>query len=232
MNPLSWATTEAFTLLGQHVTWAELFGNAFALSALWLAVARSIWVWPVQLAGNVLLFAVLVNASLGGNAARQVMFAVLSVYGWWRWSRRSRDGAGADRAAGGVQVRYATGRERWLLLAAMLVGTAVMAGVLHVTDSSWSPLPDAYIFVGSAVATYAQGRGLVEFWWIWIAVDLVGVPLAAASGLLVFAAVYAVFFVSCLVGIRDWHRRARAGRPAVALAVGPADAITEGGERR
>ena len=47
---------------------------------------------------------------------------------------------------------------------------------------SWNPWPDAYIFVGTIVAMYAQARGMVEFWFAWLLVDLVGVPLTFANG--------------------------------------------------
>ncbi|MFD0891195.1 nicotinamide mononucleotide transporter, partial [Streptosporangium algeriense] len=68
---------------------------------------------------------------------------------------------------------------------------------------------DAYIFVGSAVATWAQGRALVDFWIIWVAVDLVGVPLAFSSGLVVSGAVYGVFFVLVLIGFFNWLKEYR-----------------------
>jgi nicotinamide mononucleotide transporter len=59
------------------------------------------------------------------------------------------------------------------------------------------------------VATYAQGRALIDFWWIWMAVDVVGVPLLFSSGLVVSGLVYGVFFVLVVIGFRDWLRRYR-----------------------
>jgi nicotinamide mononucleotide transporter len=50
---------------------------------------------------------------------------------------------------------------------------------------------------------------MIDFWWIWIAVDIVGVPLAFTSGLVVSGLVYGVFFVLVLIGFRDWLRRYR-----------------------
>ena len=44
----------------------------------------------------------------------------------------------------------------------------------------WYYWCDAWIFVGSMVATYAMARGWNDFWLAWIAVDLVGVPAAVA----------------------------------------------------
>ncbi|HEV7930731.1 MAG TPA: nicotinamide riboside transporter PnuC [Actinomadura sp.] len=200
---MSW-TEAGFHVLDQKVLWTDLAGNACALGTLWLAYVRTLWTWPVQLAGSVLLFIASLSAHLTGNALKQVMFGVLAAYGWWRWSRGRRGG-------GDLPVRPATGRERLALIGAMVAGTALVAAFFHATGWSWAPLPDAYIFVGSAVATYAQGRALVDFWVIWVAVDLVGVPLAFTSGLVVSGAVYALFFVMVLIGLRGWIRQYRAG---------------------
>jgi nicotinamide mononucleotide transporter len=200
---MSW-TEAGFHALGHKVLWTDLIGNACALGTLWLAYVRTIWTWPVQLAGSVLLFIASVSADITGNALKQVMFGVLAAYGWWRWSRGLRGGAD-------LPVRPATGRERLALIGVMVAGTALVAAFFHVTGWSWAPLPDAYIFVGSAVATYAQGRALVDFWVIWVAVDLVGVPLAFTSGLVVSGAVYALFFLMVLIGLRGWIRQYRAG---------------------
>ncbi|MQA97398.1 MAG: nicotinamide riboside transporter PnuC [Streptosporangiales bacterium] len=199
MTPWSEA---GFQLFGQHVLFTDLVGNVFALATVWLAKRRTIWAWPVQLAGSVLLFAASMTAGLGGNAMKQVLFAVLATYGWWRWARGMRGGTE-------LQVRPATPRERTVLIGVLVVGTVLVAWAFDHFDASWAPLPDAYIFVGSAVATFGQSRALVDFWLVWVAVDLVGVPLAIQGGLWVTAAVYGVFFVMVIAGFRDWLARYR-----------------------
>ncbi|GLU46013.1 nicotinamide riboside transporter PnuC [Nocardiopsis ansamitocini] len=203
---LEWAYT-GFTLFGEHVRWADLIGNMAALATVAFAIRRSIWTWPVQLTGTVLLFAVSVDALLVGNALKQVMFAVLAVYGWYRWSRGMRGGAE-------LPVRPATTRERLLLAGLLSVGTVAVATAFSYTGISWSPWLDAFIFVGSAVAMFAQSRGLVDFWVVWIIVDLVGIPLTLMAGLWVSGLVYGVFFVLAAIGIRDWTRRYRTDQAA------------------
>ncbi|MDA2813689.1 nicotinamide riboside transporter PnuC [Nocardiopsis sp. RSe5-2] len=214
---LEWAYA-GFTLFGEHVRWADLIGNIAALATVALAVRRSMWTWPVQLTGAVLLFAVSIDAHLTGNALKQIMFVGLVVYGWTRWARATRGGAE-------LRVRPATGHERGVLLGLLVGGTVAVALLFEATGLSWAPWPDAFIFVGSAVATFGQSRALIDFWFVWIAVDLVGVPLALMSGLWVTGAVYIVFFVLAVIGIRDWMRRHRAAEAAEAAgAVGSAGA--------
>lgn len=62
----------------------------------------------------------------------------------------------------------------------------------------------------------AQARGLVEFWFAWLLVDLVGVPLAFNNGLAFSGLVYVVYFALVLWGAYDWYQRSRR-TPAPAL---------------
>ncbi|GAA1301402.1 nicotinamide mononucleotide transporter family protein [Saccharothrix xinjiangensis] len=200
---------QGFTVLGQKVSWAEFTGQVFALVVVWLAQRRSLWTWPVQLVSVTLLFVVYASAHLGGTAARQVVIALITLYGWWAWTRR-RD------PVFGVVVRKGTTRERLAVLGAFAVGTVAFALVLQATDASWAPWPDAAIFVGTVLAFTLQGLGLVEFWLVWLVVDAIGVPLQLQSGLYFSAAVYTVFAVLVIRGWIDWNREAKRSAARVA----------------
>lgn len=204
----TWANAVAFSVGSQHVLWSDLLGNICSLATVAFALRRSLLTWPVQIAGCVLLFGASVQVHLGGNAARQVVLALMALYGWSRWAQARRTG-GPQHTRGEVTIRFASGRERAVLLVLLVGGTIGFAALLQVTNTSYSPLPDAYIFIGSVAATLAQARGLVEFWAIWILVDCVGVPLAWTHGLVVSGSVYAIFLVMVLAGLRDWIRRGR-----------------------
>ncbi len=211
---MSWTDAAAFYAFGKPVLWTDLVGNVCALGTVWLAIRKTIWTWPVQLVGSVLLFVASVSAHITGNALKQALFGILAIYGWVKWSRGTRGGAE-------LPIRSARVRERVALVSVMIAGTVAVALLFVFLNSrgwniSWAPWPDAYIFVGSAIATWAQGRALVDFWIIWIAVDLVGVPLAFNSGLVVSGLVYGLFFVMVLIGFRGWLRQSRELRAVTA----------------
>lgn len=211
-----WANAVAFHLFGETVKWSDLLGNLLGLATVALAMRRSMWAWPVQIAGCVLLFGADISAHLGGTAARQVALAGMAVYGWFRWSS-------VRRAEHDITIRWARWAERALLVAGMAVGTVAFALVLKHYHASWAPWPDAYIFIGSFVATVAQAKGYVEFWFIWIAVDLVGVPLAFNNGLPVSGLVYVFYFAIVIAGLRQWMVKARAESPSLRQPVPAAD---------
>ena len=213
MSPLDWLLHEQVTIAGSPVLVREIVGNGFGLASAIFGMRRLVAAWPVGIVGNVLLFTVFLGGvfdtpqdkDLWGQAGRQVFFAAVSLYGWWRWYQNRKRAADAH----GVQPRWASGRERaeLVVLAALLY--AVFYPVLKALGS-WGPQWDAWILTGSILATYGMARGWVEFWLIWIAVDAVGVPLLLDAKFYPSATMYIVYGVFCLVGFGAWLRIERA----------------------
>lgn len=208
---MDWLNTEAFTAFGQHIIWSDMIGNFIGLIALTLGWRRSILTWPAQFLSGLILVAAYASAHLSGGVGKQLLVIAVALWGWRMWQR------GREQAQDGtIAVRFATWPERRLLLGGTALGTLAVGGLFTaVPDLSWNPWPDAYIFVGTLAAMVAQARGLVEFWFAWLLVDLVGVPLAFSSGLAFSGFVYVVYLGLVLWGLRDWWLRTRAAAPAL-----------------
>ncbi|WP_240138630.1 nicotinamide mononucleotide transporter family protein [Streptomyces sp. MUM 178J] len=205
MSALSWLNTEAFTAFGQQIKWSDMIGNVIGLAALALGWRRSVLTWPAQLLSGVILVGAYASAQLSGGVGKQLLVIGVAVWGWRQWTRGRR-----QAQDGSVAVRFATWRERAGLAAAAVLGTLAVGGLFTLYPSlSWSPWADAYIFVGTLVAMVAQARGLVEFWFAWLLVDIVGVPLAFRSDLAFSGIVYVIYFALVLWGMRDWWLRSR-----------------------
>jgi nicotinamide mononucleotide transporter len=203
----------AFSVFGEHVKWADMVGNLLGLAGLALGWRRSVAAWPVQLLSGAVLVVAYLSAHLSGGVGKQLLVVVTAVWGWYRWNRGHRED-------GGIAVRFATWRERAVLTGATAAGLLAVVGLFTAFPSlSWNPWPDAYIFVGTLAAMYAMARGWVEFWFAWLAVDVVGVPLAWNGDLKFSALVYVVYFVLVVAGLRSWWLQGRE-RPAAAAASG------------
>lgn len=222
MEFLTWLA-EAHIQLGQYqLRWLELIGVLIGLASAVGGMKRKVWAWPVGITANILLFFVYINAifsphegertPLFGQSGRQVFFIVVSLYGWWRWNE-SRKGRGTDRPA--IVPRWATMAERAALIGVWLGGVLVVQWVFAQIGAGW-PAPrwyywcDAWIFMGSLLATYAMARGWNEFWLCWIGVDLVGVPLLLHSNYIPTAVLYAFYAVFVIYGFVVWLRASRA----------------------
>ena len=128
---------------------------------------RLVWAWPVGLVGNVLLFTVFASGELQrpvaeplwGQAGRQVFFAAVALYGWWRWSqlaaRRRRRRRRRDHPALGDLAPSAASCSPL-----GVVGYAVAFVAAARDRRPGARATEAWIFAGSMLATYGMARGL------------------------------------------------------------------------
>jgi nicotinamide mononucleotide transporter len=200
MSLLHWLFVAEIHFGSKAILWREVIGNLFGLASAVLGMRRRISTWPVGLIGNILLFTVFLgavfhapqNKDLYGQAGRQVLFAILAIYGFYRWTK-SRNETSQHRP---VVPHWTHSRERKAL-------------------GSWGPMADAWIFTGSALATYGMARGYVEFWLVWIAVDAVGVPLLVKAGYYPSAALYLIYGAFVIWGFISWRKISRRERVSI-----------------
>lgn len=197
----------------KSILWRELIGNAFGLASAILGMRRKVGAWPIGMIGNAILFTVFLGNSildngerpaLLGQAGRQVLFFIVSAYGWYRWRQNRQQSR--DQVA--VRPRWATWRER-LFLGLGAVAFYLVAYWAISALGSWKVWADAAIFTGSALATYAMARGFIEFWLVWIAVDALGLWLLIPAGYYPTAAMYAFYGVFVVWGFFTWLRIGR-----------------------
>ena len=223
MNLLQWLYDAQVTIAGHPITWREILGNAFGFASAIGGLRRRVWAWPVGIVGNVLLLTVFLavtldpgsHAPLFGQAGRQVFFIVVSVYGWWRWQQsKSR----RVESAPAITPRWATRGERLGYLGVWAAGVVVCQWLFAEVGAGfpverWYFWCDAWIFVGSIVATFAMARGWTDFWLAWIAVDLVGVPLLWHSHYYPTAILYVFYGGLVIWGFVVWLRASRREQP-------------------
>lgn len=209
--PLGPLLDPAFHLGSVPTTWAELLGFATGAVNVWLVVRQNILNWPIGIANVILLGLVFLDGGLYADAGLQVVYVALQLYGWWVWLY---GGDGRDR----LPVRRTRGAEWAALIAAGAAGTALLTWALSAWTDSTVPFWDALTTALSLMATYGQSRKLLESWWLWIAADLVYIPLYFAKDLKLTSALYLVFLALCVSGLLAWRRdlRARPLVPAVA----------------
>lgn len=168
-----------------------------------LVVRRSIWNYPFGIAMVILYARVFFDAKLYSDALLQLFFLVVNIYGWMNWRC-------ARAQAGEIVVEQLSGRARALIAAATALCVALWGGAMHRFTDAAFPWWDASIAGMSVAAQILMARRYWENWLFWIAVDLLAIGVFAARGLLVTAALYALFLLLAILGLRAWLR----ARPA------------------
>ena len=177
----------------------ELFAAVTGALSVWLSVRQHIWSWPTAIVNVVAYTFVFLGAKLYADMALQVVYAVLSIYGWYSWLY-----GGAGRTPlrpTRVPPRLAV----WLSLIA-IAATGVIGTVLHRTTDAALPYVDSFLSSSSLVAQWMMTRKLLEHWLVWIAVDVLYVGMFVYKELYVTAVLYAVFLALAARGYVEWRR--------------------------
>jgi nicotinamide mononucleotide transporter len=194
----------ALHLGSTSTTWAEVLGFVTGAVNVWLVVRLSIANWPVGIANVVLLGLIFLDGGLYADAGLQIVYVVLQVWGWWQWLY-----GGRDRTELATQ---RTSRAEWAGQAiAGVAGTALLTWTLSAWTDSTVPFWDALTTTISLLATYGQSRKLLESWWLWIAADLIYIPLYASKHLYLTSGLYVIFLALCVAGLVAWRRDWAAG---------------------
>lgn len=177
----------------------ELVAVAFGLLSVYLSTREHIVSWPTAIVNVAIFFFLFWKAKLYADAVLQLVYLVLSVYGWYEWLY-----GGARHTP--LHVTRAR-RVHWLVLTPLFLvaGLALGAMLDRYTDS---PVPyfDALLTSASLVAQWMMTRKLLENWMIWIVADIVYVPVFIQRGLPFTALQYAVFLVLAVMGWVGWRR--------------------------
>lgn len=183
----------------------EAAGVLFSVLYLVLAIRASLWCWPAAFVSSVLTIVVMFGARLYSEAALNVFYAAMAIYGWYQWRYGGR-GQGAPQLPIGV----------WSLKAhALAIGgsvalAAVIGSTLSRNTAAAFPYLDAFVTVSSVVTTFMVARKILENWLYWLVIDSLALYLYWQRELYLYVGLFALYLVLVVLGWVRWHRDWRA----------------------
>lgn len=192
-------TLEWITALVRAMSALEWIAAIVGAYSVYLSVRQNIWSWPTAIVNVVLYTVVFYRARLYADMGLQVVYAVLSIYGWYEWLH-----GGENRTE--LRVTRTVIRSGAILTGAALLGAAVLGLFLKRTTDAALPFMDSFLSSTSLVAQYLMTKKKLENWLIWIFVDVLYVGMYVFKDLYVTAGLYAVFLVLAVRGYLDWRR--------------------------
>lgn len=177
----------------------EMLGFVTGVLNVWLVTRQSLWSWPVGIVNAAVYTVVFARAGLYSDTGLQVVYLLLSVYGWWHWWRGAPDQS---------PLRVTHVPRRQLLPLSLILISLWVALALITTRIPGAALPwaDALLVAGSLVAQWMMTRKLLECWLLWIVIDASYVGLFLWRGLSLTAVLYFLFLLLAVRGHLSWRR--------------------------
>jgi len=167
-----------------------------------LATRQIIWCWPCGIMSTGLYAGVFFESALYQQAALQLFYVGLGVYGWRQWR------SGGEQ---GTPLKVSNFRLRQHVAAiALVVALTVVTGWLTERFTR-TPMPylDAFTAWGSVVTAWMMARKVLENWLYWMVVDSLMVVLSWRAHLPATTVLFTVYVVMAVVGFVSWRRAQR-----------------------
>lgn len=184
----------------------EAVSVAFAIAYLVLAIRQNSLCWPAALISVGLSLVVFYDARLYMEAALQVFYIAMAIYGWYQWR-------GGSRHSGLAVSRWSARTHVACIMLIALATAGFGLALIRNTDAAL-PFLDSFTTVGALVATYMVARKILENWLYWFVIDAASVYLYGARGLLLYALLFVAYLVLIVIGYRQWLADWRAQRSA------------------
>ncbi len=177
---------------------ATLSGAAYVV----LAARRNRLCWIVGAVGSAFLGVVAAVRALPMQAALQAFYVVMSVYGWWSWTRSVGDG---ELPIGFWPLSWHIGAAL-VLIVLTFASARLLASETH---AAW-PMLDSLTTWFSLLATWLTAKARLENWLYWIVIDSILAYLFYVQGMPYIALLFVVYVVIAAAGFIGWRRRFRA----------------------
>ena len=194
---------DSLPLFGFATTPLELISFVLSVITVLLNIRQNHWAWLFAIISSAAYGVVFYGARLYGDMGLQVVFIVVSVWGWYSWlhggaGRQALDVSRLDRAG-------------WIASAiGWAVGFVLLSWFLKTWTDTDVPHADGFLTAGSLLGQVLLSRKKVENWHAWIAVDILYVGLYVYKHLILTAILYGVFVLMAIVGLRAWDRAVKA----------------------
>ncbi len=184
----------------------ELFGFITGVLNVWLVTRQSIWSWPLGVLNAGFYTVVFARTGLYSDTGLQVVYLLLSLYGWWHWQRGAATINATVNAPSALPVTRTSQRLALTLLATAIAAWLLLATITARIPGAALPALDAALVATSLVAQWMMTRKLLEHWFLWIAVDIIYIGLFINRGLPLTAVLYTVFLALAAWGAVQWQR--------------------------
>lgn len=201
MNPISDFFLDPYRNKETYIIVLEAIVFVFGILSVWFAKKENIWVYPTGLVATVLTVYLLFRDGLMGDMAMNFYFSIMSIYGWWNWSRTKNNKKV-------VQISRTTVKEKGIGFALFVVTMLVTYGIYNVFDVEVTTSNYIDIFTSGIFFTAMWYMALkkLENWTLWIVANIITVPLYAYRGWGMLSLQYLIFTIIAIQAYLAWKK--------------------------
>ena len=179
----------------------EFIAFVFGILSVWFAKKNNILVFPTGIINTSIYVYLLWKWSLLGDMMINGYYVVMSVYGWYVWTRKKE---GADE----FPISRISKKEKGI---AFVIFTLTIAFVVAVylffnKFTTWSAYVDTIVTGIFFVGMWLMAKRKIENWTLWILGNIISVPMYFYKGYTFTSIQYIIFTIIAIYGYLEWKK--------------------------
>jgi nicotinamide mononucleotide transporter len=185
----------------------EYIGVVCGIASVWFSRKENILVYPVGLVNTVIYIYLSYKGHLLGEAAVNIYYTVMSIYGWWLWAKKDKEHQQV------LHISYSN--TRWIIYQLLFFAAFYLALYisLYYLKQNFAPgaIPWADSFAAATAFTgmWLMAKKKVESWYWWIATNIASIPLYFVKQYVFTSVYYVVLLIMAFFGLAEWTRRVK-----------------------
>ena len=183
-----------------HDIFLEMFAVIFGLISVWYSKRNNILVFPTGMISTAIFVYLLFKWSLLGDMIINGYFFIMSIYGWYVWSRKKNEAF--------TPITSLTKKEV-IPSVVIFFFSVIIVYLVYIYFDMWNSytayidnLTTAIFFVGM----WLMANRKIESWFFWILGDVIYVPLYLYKGLTFTSLQYLIFTFIAISGYYTWKK--------------------------
>jgi nicotinamide mononucleotide transporter len=171
------------------------------IASVWYAKQENILVYPTGLIATIISVYLLLKDDLYGDMMMNFYFSLMSIYGWWNWSRKKND----EKI---VKISRTNTKEKVIGFGLFLLTMAITYAVYKTSGIAIENSNYIDIFTSGLFFTgmWYMAKKKIENWTLWIVADIITVPLYAYRGWGMLSLQYFIFTILAIQAYFLWKK--------------------------
>ena len=176
----------------------EILAVVFGVASVWFAKKENIWVFPTGIISTAIYVYVCYKFILYGDLIINIYYTLMSLYGWYMWTRMIK----------GHHIEITTSNKKDAMKAFVIfISTAIFVILVYLYFNRFDRMIDYFDTFTTGVffaAMWLMANKKIEHWLLWIAGNIISIPLYFIKGLGFSGLQFIIFLIIAVYGYLEW----------------------------
>ncbi len=178
----------------------EILAVIFGVASVWYAKKEHLLVYPTGIISTVIYVYICYKFTLYGDVIINIYYTLMSIYGWYMWTRLFQGEH--------IEITKSSIKDKLKALGIFII-TAVFVVFVYLYYNRFDRITDYFDTFTTGIffaAMWLMANKKIEHWLLWIAGNIISIPLYFIKGLGFSGIQFTIFLVLAYLGYKEWKK--------------------------